>query len=108
MLVNETFDLCKNTTVYHKLLKRILINENFVQFRDSTVINYSYGKIIFESVNLNDANFTSITGFKNYEIDDFKNLFDSTTLKVIMGILFLIIVIFKTFEVLLFIDVGHP
>ena len=108
MLVNKTFNLCKNTTAYHKLLKRILINEIFVQFRDTTVINYSHEKNIFESRNLNDANITSITGFKNYEIDDFKNLFDSTTLKVINGILFLIIVIFKTFEVLLFIDVGHP
>ena len=108
MLVDETFDLSKNTTAYHKLLKRILINEIFVQFRDTTVINYSHEKMIFESGNLNDANFTSITGFKNHEIDDFKNLFDSTTLKVIMGILFLIIVIFKIFEVLLFIHVGHP
>ena len=108
MLVNETFDLYKNTTVYHQLLKKILANEIFVQFRDTTVINYSHGKIIFESRNLNEANLTSITGFKSYEIDDFKNLFDSTALKVIMGILFLIIVIFKTFEVLLFIDVGHP
>ena len=108
MLVNATFDLCKNTTAYHKLLKQILINENFVQFKDTNVINYSHGKIIFESRNLNEANLTSITGFKSYEIDDFKNFFDSTALKVIMGILFSIIVMFKTFEVLLFIDVGHP
>ena len=59
MLVNESFDLSKNTTTYHKLLKRVLINEIFVQFRHNIVLNYSK-KIIFEFGNLNDANRTSI------------------------------------------------
>ena len=90
MLVNETFDLCKNTFTYHKLLKQVLINE------------------IFEFGNLNDANLTSITGFKNYQNDDFKNLFDSIILKFIMGILFLLIVVFLNFQLLVLIFVGHP
>ena len=64
--------------------------------------------MIFEFGNLNDANLTSITGFKNYEIDDFKNLFDSIILKVIMSILFLIVFVFKNFQELVLIDVGHP
>ena len=64
--------------------------------------------MIFEFGNLNDANLTSIKGFKNYEIDDFKNLFDSIILKVIMSILFLIVFVFKNFQELVLIDVGHP
>ena len=90
MLVNETFDLSKNTITYHKLLKRVLINE------------------IFEFENLNDANLTSITGFKNYQNDDFKNLFDSIILKFIMGILFLLVVVFQNFQLFVQIFVGHP
>ena len=108
MLVNESFDLSKNTTTYHKLLKRVLINEIFVQFRNTTVLNYLNETMIFEFGNLNDENLTSITGFKNYEIDDFKNLFDSIILKVIMGLLFLIVLVFKNFQDLVLIDVGHP
>ena len=84
------------------------MNEIFVQFRNTTVENYSKEKFIFECGNLNDANLTSITGFKNYEIDDFKHLFDSIILKIIMGILFLIIVVFKNFQELVLIDVVHP
>ena len=86
----------------------MLINEIFVQFRNTTVLNYLNESMIFEFGNLNDGNLTSITGFKNLEIDDFKNLFDSTILKVIMGILFLIVFVFKNFEELVLIDVGHP
>ena len=94
--------------MHQKLLKRMLINEIFVQFRNTTVLNYSNESMIFEFGNLNDGNLTSITGFKNLEIDDFKNLFDSIILKVIMGILFLIVFVFKNFEELVLIDVGHP
>ena len=94
--------------MYQKLLKRMLANENYAQFRNTTVLNYSNENMTFEFGNLNDANLTSITGFKNYEIDDFKNLFDSIILKVIMGILFLIVFVFKNFEELVLIDVGHP
>ena len=90
MLVNETFDLSKNTFTYHKLLKRVLINE------------------IFEFGNLNDANLKSITGFKNYQNDDFKNFFDSIILKFIMGILFLLVVVFQNFQILVLIFVSHP
>ena len=108
MLVNETFDLGKNTITYHKLLKRVLMNEIFVQFRNTTVENYSKEKLIFECGNLNDANLTSITGFKNDQNDDFKNLFDSIILKIIMGILFLVIVVFLNFQLLVLIFVGHP
>ena len=108
MLVNETFDFGKNKITYHKLLKRVLINEIFVQFRNTTVLNYLNETMIFEFGNLNDENLTSITGFKNYEIDDFKNLFDSIILKVIMGILFLTVFVFKNFQELVLIDVGHP
>ena len=108
MFVDETFNMCINTSMYQKLLKRMLINEIFVQFRNTTVLNYSSENMIFEFGNLNDANLTSITGFKNYEIDDFKNLFDSIILKVIMGILFLIVFVFKNFQELVLIDVGHP
>ena len=108
MFVHESFDMCINTTMHQKLLKRMLINEIFVQFRNTTVLNYSNESMIFEFGNLNDGNLTSITGFKNLEIDDFKNLFDSIILKVIMGILFLIVFVFKNFEELVLIDVGHP
>ena len=101
MFVHESFDMCINTTLHQKLLKQMLINEIFVQFGNTTVLNYLNENMVFEVENLN-----SITGFKNYEIDDFKHLFDSTTLKVFMGILFLIVETFKNFEVLLFIDVG--
>ena len=94
--------------MHQKLLKRMLINEIFVQFRNTTVLNYLNETMIFEFGNLNDENLTSITGFKNYEIDDFKNLFDSIILKVIMGILFLIVFVFKNFQELVLIDVGHP
>ena len=94
--------------MHQKLLKRMLINEIFVQFRNTTVLNYLNETMIFEFGNLNDENLTSITGFKNYEIDDFKNLFDSIILKVIMGILFLIVLVFKNFQDLVLIDVGHP
>ena len=94
--------------MHQKLLKRMLINEIFVQFRNNTVLNYLNETMIFEFGNLNDENLTSITGFKNYEIDDFKNLFDSIILKVIMGILFLIVFVFKNFQELVLIDVGHP
>ena len=94
--------------MHQKLLKRTLINEIFVQFRNTTVLNYLNENMIFEFGNLNDGNLTSITGFKNLEIDDFKNLFDSIILKVIMGILFLIVFVFKNFEELVLIDVGHP
>ena len=94
--------------MHQKLLKQTLINEIFVQFRNTTVINYLDENMIFEFGNLNDGNLTSITGFKNYEIDDFKNLFDSIILKVIMGILFLIVFVFKNFQELVLIDVGHP
>ena len=62
----------------------------------------------FEFGNLNEGNLASITGFKNYEIDDFENLFNSIILKVIMGILFLIVFVFKNFQELVLIDVGHP
>ena len=108
MLVNETFDLGKNTITYHKLLKRVLINEIFVQFRNTTVVNYSKEKSIFEFGNLNDANLTSITGFKKYQNDDFEDLFDSTILKFIMGILFLLVVVFQNFQILVQIFVSHP
>ena len=108
MLVNETFDLSENTITYHKLLKRVLINEIFVQFRNTTVVDYSEEKSIFEFGNLNDSNLTSITGLKNYQNDDFKNLFDSIILKFIMGILFLLIVVFLNFQLLVLIFVGHP
>ena len=108
MLVNETFDLSENTITYHKLLKRVLINEIFVQFRNTTVLNYLNETMIFEFGNLNDENLTSITGFKNYEIDDFKNLFDSIILKFIMGILFLLVVVFQNFQLFVQIFVGHP
>ena len=108
MFVHESFDMCINTTMHQKLLKQTLINEIFVQFRNTTVINYLDENMIFEFGNLNDGNLTSITGFKNYEIDDFKNLFDSIILKVIMGILFLIVFVFKNFQELVLIDVGHP
>ena len=84
------------------------MNEIFVQFRNTTVENYSKEKFIFECGNLNDANLTSITGFKNYQIDDFKNLFDSIILKIMMGILFLLIVVFLNFQLLVLIFVGHP
>ena len=84
----------------------MFVHESFDQFGNTFIIIYSNEKIIFEIKNLSDANLNSITGFKNYEIDDFKHLFDSTTLKVFMGILFLIVETFKNFEVLLFIDVG--
>ena len=94
--------------MHQKVLKRMLINEIFVQFRNTTVLNYLNETMIFEFGNLNDENLTSITGFKNYEIDDFKNLFDSIILKVIMGILFLIVFVFKNFQELVLIDVGHP
>ena len=94
--------------MHQKVLKRMLINEIFVQFRNTTVLNYLNETMIFEFGNLNDENLTSITGFKNYEIDDFKNLFDSIILKVIMGILFLIVLVFKNFQDLVLIDVGHP
>ena len=90
MLVNETFNLSKNTFTYHKLLKRVLITE------------------ILEFGNLNDVNLTSITGFKNYQNDDFKNLFDSIILKFIMGILFLLVVVFQNFQILVLIFVSHP
>ena len=108
MFVHESFDMCINTTMHQKLLKRMLINEIFVQFRNTTVLNYLNETMIFEFGNLNDENLTSITGFKNYEIDDFKNLFDSIILKVIMGTLFLIVFVFKNFQELVLIDVGHP
>ena len=108
MFVHESFDMCINTTMHQKVLKRMLINEIFVQFRNTTVLNYLNETMIFEFGNLNDENLTSITGFKNYEIDDFKNLFDSIILKVIMGILFLIVLVFKNFQDLVLIDVGHP
>ena len=108
MLVNETFDLSENTITYHKLLKRVLINEIFVQFRNTTVVDYSEEKSIFEFGNLNDSNLTSITGFKNYQNDDFKNLFDSIILKFIMGILFLLVVVFQNFQLFVQIFVGHP
>ena len=108
MLVNENFDFGKNTITYHKLLKRVMINEIFVQFRNTTVVNYSKEKLISEFGNLNDANLTSITGFKNYQNDDFKNLFDSIILKFIMGILFLLVVVFQNFQILVQIFVGHP
>ena len=85
----------------------MLINEIFFEFGNTTVINYSDGKLIFEFGNLSDAILTSITGFKNYEIDDFKNLFHSIILKVIAGILFLTVVVFKNFQELVLIDVGH-
>ena len=94
--------------MHQKLLKRMLINEIFVQFRNTTVLNYLNETMIFEFGNLNDENLTSITGFKNYEIDGFKNLFDSIILKVIMGTLFLIVFVFKNFQELVLIDVGHP
>ena len=94
--------------MHQKLLKRTLINEIFVQFRNTTVLNYLNENMIFEFGNLNDGNLTSITGFKNLEIDDFKNLFDSIILKVIMSILFLIVFVFKNFQELVLIDVGHP
>ena len=94
--------------MHQKLLKRTLINEIFVQFRNTTVLNYLNENMIFEFGNLNDGNLTSITGFKNLEIDDFKNLFDSIILKVIMGILFLIVFVFKNFQELVLIDVGRP
>ena len=86
MFVHENFDMCINKTFLYYL------NEN----------------ITFEFGNLNEENLTSITGFKNYEIDDFKNLFDSIILKVIMGILFLTVFVFKNFQELVLIDVGHP
>ena len=105
MFVHESFDMCINTTLHQKLQKQMLINEIFVQFRNTTVLNEN---MVFEFGNLNDGNLTSITGFKNLEIDDFKNLFDSIILKVIMGILFLIVFVFKNFEELVLIDVGHP
>ena len=108
MLVNESFDLSKNTITYHKLLKRVMINEIFVRFRNTTFVNYSKEKLISEFGNLNDANLTSITGFKNYQNDDFKNLFDSIILKFIMGILFLLVVVFQNFQILVQIFVGHP
>ena len=108
MFVHESFDMCINTTMHQKVLKRMLINEIFVQFRNTTVLNYLNETMIFEFGNLNDENLTSITGFKNYEIDDFKNLFDSIILKVIMGILFLIVFVFKNFQEFVLIDVGHP
>ena len=108
MLVNETFDLSENTITYHKLLKRVLINEIFVQFRNTTVVDYSEEKSIFEFGNLNDSNLTSITGLKNYQNDDFKNLFDSIILKFIMGILFLLVVVFQNFQLFVQIFVGHP
>ena len=108
MFVHESFDMCINTTMHQKVLKRMLINEIFVQFRNTTVLNYLNETMIFEFGNLNDENLTSITGFKNYEIDDFKNLFDSIILKVIMGTLFLIVFVFKNFQELVLIDVGHP
>ena len=94
--------------MYQKLLKRILTNKNFVQFRNTTVLNHSNENMIFEYGNLNDANLTSVTRFKNYEIDDFKHLFDSIILKIIMGILFLIVVVFINFQDIVLIDVGHP
>ena len=94
--------------MHQKLLKRMRINEIFVPSKNTTVINYLDENMIFEFGNLNDGNLTSITGFKNYEIDDFKNLFDSIILKVIMGILFLIVFVFKNFQELVLIDVGHP
>ena len=90
MLVNETFNLSKNTFTYHKLLKRVLITE------------------ILEFGNLNDVNLTSIIGFKNYQNDDFKTLFDSIILKFIMGILFLLVVVFQNFQILVLIFVSHP
>ena len=108
MLVNENFDFGKNTITYHKLLKRVMINEIFVRFRNTTFVNYSKEKLISEFGNLNDANLTSITGFKNYQNDDFKNLFDSIILKFIMGILFLLVVVFQNFQILVQIFVGHP
>ena len=108
MFVHESFDMCINTTLHQKLLKQMLINEIFVQFRNTTVLNYLNENMVFEFGNLNDGNLASITGFKNYEIDDFKTLFNSITLKVIMGILFLIVFVFKNFEELVLIDVGHP
>ena len=108
MFVHETFDMCINTTMYQKLLKRILTNKNFVQFRNTTVLNHSNENMIFEYGNLNDANLTSVTRFKNYEIDDFKNLFDSIILKIIIGILFLIVVVFINFQNIVLIVVGHP
>ena len=80
----------------------------FVHFRNNIVVNYSKEKIIFEFGNLNDANLTSITGFKNYQNDDFKNLFDSIILKFIMGILFLLVVVFQNFQLFVQIFVGHP
>ena len=85
---------------------KMLITESFDQLGNTSIIIFSNKKIIFEFENLSDANINGITGFKNHEIDDFKHLFDSTTLKVFMGILFLIVETFKNFEVLLFIDVG--
>ena len=64
---------------------------------------------VFEISALGNTNCSQLEQvFKNEEIDDFKNLFDSTILKAIMGILFVIVVIFKNFEELLIIDVGHP
>ena len=94
--------------MHQKLLKWTLINEIFVPFRNTTVLNYLNENMIFEFGNLNDGNLTTITGFKDYEIDDFKNLFNSIILKVIMGILFLIVFVFKNFQELVLIDVGHP
>ena len=86
----------------------MFVYESFDQFRNTSVLNYLNESMIFEFGNLNDGNLTSITGFKDYEIDDFKNLFNSIILKVIMGILFLIVFVFKNFQELVLIDVGHP
>ena len=86
----------------------MFVHKSFDQFRNTSVLNYLNESMIFEFGNLNDGNLTSITGFKSYKIDDFKNLFNSIILKVIMGILFLIVFVFKNFQELVLIDVGHP
>ena len=86
----------------------MFVHESFDQFRNTSVLNYLNESMIFEFGNLNDGNLTSITGFKSYKIDDFKNLFNSIIMKVIMGILFLIVFVFKNFQELVLIDVGHP
>ena len=86
----------------------MFVHENYDQNRNTTDQHYTNENIIFEFGNLNDGNLTSITGFKSYKIDDFKNLFNSIIMKVIMGILFLIVFVFKNFQELVLIDVGHP
>ena len=98
--------LCKKKKTNIEI--RMFVHESFDQFRNTSVLNYLNESMIFEFGNLNDGNLTSITGFKSYKIDDFKNLFNSIIMKVIMGILFLIVFVFKNFQELVLIDVGHP